>query len=74
MIISVHKDEVLKIEACNEGHTGSLCFIYDKISIHVRGLAPPGVSSEQYGSLLIPIIVLKLPSDVRLQIAQTPTV
>ena len=30
-----------------------------------------GVHSEQYGSLLIPIIMSKLPSDVRLQVART---
>ena len=38
--------------------------------MHVRGLASLGISSEKYGSLLIPIIMSKMPSDVRLQIAR----
>ena len=29
-----------------------------------------GVNSEQYGSLLIPVIMAKLPSDVRMQVAR----
>jgi len=36
----------------------------------VRGLKSLGVSAEQYGSLLIPIVMSKLPDDVRLQIAR----
>ena len=41
-----------------------------KLSVHVRGLKSLGVSAEQYGSLLIPIVMSKLPDDVRLQIAR----
>jgi hypothetical protein len=43
---------------------------YDKISVHVRALAALGVSSEQYGRMLIPIIMSKLPSDICLEIAR----
>ena len=48
----------------------SLRFVYDQISVHVRGLASLGVSSEQYSSLLITIIMSKMPSDIRLEIAR----
>ena len=61
--IAAQMDEILKIPACNASHTTSqLRYIYDKISVHVRGLASIGISSEQYGSMLILIIMLKIPN------------
>ena len=44
--------------------------MYDKIKISVQGLEALGIKAEQYGSFLIPIIMAKLPSEVRLQIAR----
>jgi len=69
-IISAHMDEILKIPNANGDRTAPLRFMYDKVSVHVRGLASLGVSADQYGSLLIPIIMSKLPTDIRLQIAR----
>jgi len=39
---------------------------YGQIIIHIRGWAALEVTSEQYGSLLISMIVCKLPSDIKL--------
>ena len=47
-----------------------LRFLYDKISVNIRGLEALGVKSEQYGSLLIPIIMAKLPDEIRIQVAR----
>ena len=70
-IISAHMDELLKIQGCNDSDRfTSLRYVYDKITVHVRGLASLGVDSEQYGSLLIPIVMAKLPSELRLRIAR----
>ena len=69
-IITAHMDELLKISGCTGDRLTSLRFVYDKIRAHVRGLATLGVSSEQYGSLLIPIIMSKMPNDIRLEIAR----
>ena len=69
-IISTHMDELLKIPACTTDKTSQLRFMYDKISINVRGLEALGINSSQYGSLLIPVIMSKLPQDIRLQIAR----
>ena len=70
--ISAHMDELMKIPACNSTNKPSqLRYIYDKISVHTRGLASLGVDSKQYGSLLIPVIMAKLPQEVRIQIART---
>jgi len=44
--------------------------VFDKINVNLRGLASLGINSEQYGSLLIPIVMTKLPSELRLPIAQ----
>ena len=70
-IISAHMDELLKIQGCNDsdGHS-SLRYVYDKITVHIRGLASLGVDSAQYGSLLIPIVMAKVPSELRLRIAR----
>ena len=69
-IISTYIDQLLKIPACTTDNTSQLRFVYDKISINVRGLEALGVNSSQYGSLLIPVVMSKLPQDVRLQIAR----
>ena len=42
--------------------------VYDEININVRGLGALGVKAEQYGSLLIPIIMSKLPLELRVQV------
>ena len=43
-IISTHMDELLKILACTTDKTFPLRFIYDKLSINVRGLESLGVN------------------------------
>ena len=60
LIISVHIDEILKIQVSTDGRLSSLRYLYDKISVNVRGLASLGISSDQYGSILIPIVMSKL--------------
>ena len=69
-IVAAHMDELLKISACDGDKSKQLRFVYDKVSVNVRALEALGIQSEQYGSLLIPVIMSKLPSDVRLQIAR----
>ena len=64
-IISAHMEEILKLQPCQTDRPSSLRFLYDKLSVHVRGLASLGVSPQEYGSLLIPIIMSKLPNEIR---------
>lgn len=64
-------DELVKLPSCTSDRTSVLCYIYDKIS--VRGLASLGVSADQYGSLLLPVVMDKLPGDIRLQVARKAT-
>ena len=72
-VIAAHMDQILQISACSENRTGQLRYVFDQISVHVRGLDSLGVSADQYGSLLIPIIMSKLPSEIRLQVARKAT-
>ena len=63
-------DEMLKLPDCSTGKARDLRRVYDKISINVRGLEALGVKSEQYGSLLIPVIMSKLPPELRIHVAR----
>ena len=47
----------------------SLQLYYDTIESHIRGLAALGKTEESYGTMLVPIILGKSPSDVRRNLA-----
>ena len=63
-------DELLKLPTCAGDRATSLRRIYDKINVHVRRLNALRINFRQYGSLLIPVIMSKLPGDIRLHIAR----
>ena len=63
-------DELLKISICSSERPSQLRYLYDKISVNVRGLEALGIKSAQYGSLLIPVIMSKLPPDIRIHVAR----
>ena len=69
-IISSHMDELLKVPICSDDKASSMRLVYDRINTNIRGLESLGIKSDQYGSLLIPIIMSKLPSETRLIIAR----
>lgn len=54
-------EELLKLNICAVDKPRQLRFLYNKISINIRGLEALGVKSKQYSSLLIPIIMAKRP-------------
>ena len=63
-------EELLKLPACTGDKAVQIHSVYDKVSVNVRSLEALGVEPEQYGSLLIPVIMAKLPTNIRLQIAR----
>ena len=69
-IISKHMYEMFKIPGCVNDNASQLRLVYDKISVNIKGLESLGVSSNQYGSLLIPVIMSKLPHEIRVQVAR----
>ena len=72
-IITAHLDELIKITLCHNDRPTSLRYVFDQISVHTRGLASLDVFPEQYGSLLISIIMSKLPNKIRLHVARNST-
>ena len=68
-IISAHVDDLLKLTPCSDSKPHHLRVIYDKIYINVRGMEALGITATEYGSFLIPVIMLQLPAEVRLQVA-----
>ena len=73
-IISAHIKELLKLPSCSgTERSTSLQFVYDKISMHVRGLSALGITFDQYGGLLIPVIMSKLPDEICVRVAKETT-
>ena len=70
VIISAHMEELMKLPDSTLDRPSSLRSLYDRITVHVRGLTSLGVDLDHYGALLIPIIMPKLPNEVKLMMAQ----
>ena len=68
-IINAHMKALLQLE-CNPGSIAQLRSLRDKINVQVRGLHALGISSEQYGALLIPVIMTRLPSEIALEVSR----
>jgi len=64
-------EELLKLPTCTgDDKAIQIRSVYDKVSVNVRGLEALGMEPEQYSSLLIPVIMAKLPTNIHLQIAR----
>ena len=71
LITSSHMNKLIKIEKVTSVHNiKELRNLHDKVESHVRSLIAIGINSEHYGALLIPIILDKLPDDIRLVISR----
>ena len=70
MIITAHMEKLLKLRPCTGEKPNQLRYLFDKISIHLRGLESLGVTSENNGATLIPVLMGKLPADIRVQVAR----
>ena len=60
----------MKISVCSSEKPAQLRYLYDKISVNVRGLTALGIKLQQYSSLLIPIIMARLPPEIRIHDAR----
>ena len=71
-IISSHMEALLKLQTCSSDRASQLRMIYDHINVHVRSLEALGVTweLEDNGSLLIPIIMSRIPENLSLQVAR----
>ena len=71
LLISNCMDALLKLPSVNPVHeTKKLRELFDKIEINIRGLNALGVESESFGNLLVPIVMEKIPSELRLVVSR----
>ena len=66
VIISSHMDALLKLPLVNNSDTKRFRSVYDLIEQNIRGLKTLGISSKEYGSLLLPILMSILPQEFKL--------
>ena len=72
LIIATHMSKLLKLEKVKNGRSSKeVRDFFDKIEGHVRSLVSMGVHAEHYGPLLIPIVLDRLPDNIKLQISRT---
>ena len=65
--IAAHMDTLMSLEpVVSEHHLIELRRLYDKTESSIRSLDALGVKPESYGTLLIPVFLKKLPSELRL--------
>ena len=69
-IISSHIDTLLRITIPNSLETSELWEVLDIISSNIRALENLGISGAQYGVLLTPIILSRMPEELRLEWAR----
>ena len=60
--------EILKLKRINNSSVKELRFLYDSIESHVR--ASTGINPERFGSLLILLILEKLPESIQLLVSR----
>ena len=64
-------NKLLKIEKVKLGRKcKELRNLYDQVESHVRSLQTVGIKPEHYGPLLIPIILERVPEEIKLGISR----
>ena len=69
-IVFSHIEELLNISVPKQPRVSVLWELNDKFQAHVCSLEALGITSEQYGVLLCPVILSRLPPDLRLEWAR----
>jgi hypothetical protein len=71
LIINKHMESLMNLESCHgQSDTKHLRKLYDSVETQVRGLKALGVTAESYGGLLAPILLTKLPAEIRLIVSR----
>ena len=70
VIISFHVESLLKLPRVNfTSYIKRVRMVYDQVEIKIRSLQALGTKAESYGSLLIPVIMEKIPEEFQLVIS-----
>ena len=71
VIVSSHVNALLKLESVSNIHDiAKIRKLYDSIETHILSLANLDISSESFGTILIPMILAKLPVEMQLLISR----
>lgn len=71
LIISKHMEALLGIEAVtSDKNLRGLRHLHDEVESHMRSLEALGTKPESYGAMFAPVLLSKLPPDVRLVISR----
>ena len=63
--------KLLQLEkVLNSKNVKELRNLYDRVESHIRSLLTAGIPQENYGPLLIPIVLEKLPDDIKLELSR----
>ena len=63
-------ESLVKLPAVRDvNNVTSLRKIYDRVESSIRNLKSVGINPDSYGSLLTPLLTIKLPSELRMVIA-----
>ena len=74
VIISKHMDALMHMEhISSDRHLKELRYLYDHTESHVRCLRSLGIEASSYGALLSPVLLAKLPPDMRLIVSRKVT-
>ena len=71
IIVNSHMEPLLNLQKVfSEKDVKALRTLYDHIEINVRSLKSLCIDFAQYGTLLIPMVMTKIPEEIRLQITK----
>ena len=71
LIISKHMETLLNVEPVTSDHSlKELRHLFDTIESHLRSLRSLGVESTSYGAMLSPVLLMKLPPELRLIVSR----
>ena len=71
VIISKHMETLMNMEAISsDRHLRNLRRLYDNTESHVRSLKSLGIEAASYGALLSPVLLAKLPPELRLIVSR----
>ena len=71
LLISNYMEDLLKLPSVTSVHeTKKLRELFNKIEINIRGLNAIGVESQSFGNLLVPGVMEKISSELRLVVSR----
>ena len=70
-IIFNHVQDLLALSVVHQPTVKQLWEFYDKLQIHIRSLQSLGIEGETYGVILTPVVLSRLPTELRMEWARS---